>query len=112
MKNSNYNTQHQFEALVSKERLRDVPVVNIRAGVRQELQNDYAAFESEDALDIIVLWFSGVRGLIATGLALASVVALGLVAYSQLHTLESSSVSDGGDQVASFIDNGDWSDLL
>ena len=112
MKNSNYNTQHQFEALVSKERLRDLPVVNVRAGVRQALRNDNAAFESEDVLEIIVTWFSGVRGLIATGLALASVVALGLVAYSQLDTLEGSSSIDGGDQVASFIDNGDWSDLL
>ena len=115
MKNSNYNTRQHFESLLAQERERAIPQVNVRAAVRQALTGEMetASFDSEDTLAIIVSWFSGIRGWIATGLALASVAALAVIAMNQVDTLlEDNTANPESDQVAVFIDSGDWSELL
>jgi len=111
MKNSNYNTRLHFESLLSLERERVVPTVNVRTAVRQALMQEQVFLEAQGVTEIIVGWFSGVRGMIATGLALASVLALALIAFNQVDSFLDNSVNDS-DHVSDFIDSGDWSELL
>lgn len=112
MKNSNYNTPPPFESLVIRERLRSVPQVNVRSAVREALQAD-AMNPSWDALfDEMTAWFSGIRGWLATALALASVLAMAALSYQEIDSLIDGSEASESDPVSTFIENGDWSELL
>jgi len=112
MKNSNYNTRENFESLVARERAREVPNINVRTAVRRALQKEQREPESLQVSDILIEWFSGVRGFIATGLAIASIAALAMIVFTQAGSFSEDPDSQGTDELTAFIDSGDWSILL
>ena len=112
MKNSNYNTQQHFESLIEGERNRVVPTINVRSAVRMALQREQSIYESQEVSDVLVQWFSGIRGFVATGLAVASVAALAMIVFTQIDTFSDDQNSQDNDELTAFIDNGDWSALL
>jgi hypothetical protein len=63
-------------------------------------------------MDLLIAGCSGVRAWILTVLATAAIVAMGLLAYQQLESLQAASLDMEKDQVSVFIESGDWSDLL
>lgn len=111
MKESNNNTQQQFEELLVRERNRKVPEVNVRARVRTAIERRFAtASGSDDISETLVKWFSGIRGGLFAGVVVMTVFLTGILIMNQSSVLENTTVEEDG--VTLFMDSGDWSELL
>lgn len=111
MKESNYNTQQQFEDLVKQGRELSVPEVNVRANVRAALERQVdSSLSLDDVSDTLMKWFSGIRGGVFASALVLTVLLTGIFVVSQTSSLlESGSEEDG---VSEFMDSGDWSQWL
>ncbi len=112
MKNSDYSTPPRFEQWVQQERNRAVPQVNVRVAVRSAMEAQTSNAVAQDALDDLVSWFSGARAWVAGTLTGALIVAMGLVIFQQIDSLQEETRELETDQVSAFIESGDWSELL
>lgn len=112
MKNSDYSTPPRFEQWVQQERNRSVPQVNVRVAVRSALETPKNHVVAKDALDDLASWFSGARAWVAGSLAGALIVAMALLIFQQIESLQQETLELETDHVSTFIESGDWSELL
>lgn len=112
MKESNYSMQQQrFNTLVNEGQSLEVPTVNVRESVRSALEQRATDTLIVDELsETVVTWFSGIRGGFVAGALGLAVICIGFFVISQTSTLLSNDVEE--DEVSTFIDSGDWSQLL
>ena len=109
MKTTDYSTQRQFEALLTKGRKQSAPEVNVRARVRMVLEQQGRRTSGfEDISDTLVRWFSGLRGGVFAGVVIMTVFLVGFYLVNQASVLS----QEEADGVTVFMDSGDWSEFI
>ena len=109
MKKTDYNTQQQFEALITKGRMQLVPEVNVRVRVRTALLEQRRVVAGyEEVSDTLVRWFSGLRGGVLAGVVIMTVFLVGFYLFNQTSLMN----QDETDGVTVFMDSGDWSEFI
>lgn len=112
MKESNYSMQQQrFKTLVNEGQGLEVPTVNVRESVRSALeQRAETFFVVDDLSETVMTWFSGMRGGLVAGALGLAIICTGVFVVSQTSNLLANEVEE--DEVSTFIDSGDWSQIL
>ncbi len=108
MKDSNYNIHPHWDSILDKVKSEEAPEVNVRARVRAAIVSKGQIRSEASALDLIVNWFSGFRGLALSGLVGTFLLVTGIYALSPSEDFDEAEVDD----VTAFIESGDWSEWL
>ena len=111
MKDSKTHFPPEWQGRIEQARQRPVPQVNVRSRVRAALEAEAASPDGIDAAALAMVdWFSGIRGRVFAGVALALLATLAVFAYREASGILS--MDAGDDEVTQFMQNGDWSDWL